>query len=900
VVSFPLEDQRILPRIRASARDHSFCWIARELPLPMRLRPLLAAVLFWLTILLPLRAWGQAPAVSLTPDHLAFAIRPVGTTSPPQSATLTNIGTAPLSITSMQITGFSHLSFGVVAGGDAGTLAPGESRTISITFTPTAAGDQTANLIVNTNASNSPHQVQLTGGGTTPSPGVRLSPPTVNFGTLPIGATSPAQNVMLTNISSLALTITAIGLSGSSPGSFAIASGGDPGTLAAGASRTIRVTFTPATVGGHNATLFVTSNAPDSPHSVSLIGSGANPPSPPAGVPAANVSPTGLTFGSLTIGSVSAAQTVTVTSAGTAPLLIQSVTLAGTQPGDFRITAGDPGTVAEGASLAFGIAFAPTAAGPRSAMLVITDNAPGSPVAVSLSGSGAVAAPAPLSTDWPVFGHDPRQLGLTLGPLDPTTLAPWSVTLGSRPGASPVVRGGVAYIGSEAGGVFAVDVASHAVRWNRPLPDPVRSAPAAGANVIVVSAHGLYGLSPGDGSILWQRADIVATEDVSPMLVDDTVYLGAHAATGGGAVVYAVNAATGANVWPAPVALPAGFEDRATAAVYPELGLLFLGLGPPATTPPTAGPSAVMALRMADGSAAWDRPAALPAGLPPTALSLGWTGAPARPVLVASIAADLQPAVFVAAGANVTALHAVTGAMLWNRALPETALQGPPVLSSPAPEGATLYVGGASGKVYALSSSTGADAPGGLTTPVAPITGPLALVAPYLYVPTTAGLLAIDAASGAERWSSPLSAASGVAVAGGVPYVATSDTRLVGFSVPPPPPPAVVHDLTVASLQVAPRVSRRANAVAQVTIANHGTATESYSLLVRVQPGVVLLLDRRGSVAAGQTVTESFTWRTAQMGDDGPKALVAQVTLLGQTDRTPADNNALQIVTVGP
>src|SRR5207247_950941 len=152
---------------------------------------------------------------------------------------------------------------------------------------------------------------------------------------------------------------------------------GDPGTLPAGASRTIRVTFTPATVGGHNATLSVTSNAPDSPHSVSLIGSGANPPPPPAGVPAASVSPAGLTFGSLTVGSVSAAQTVTVTSTGTAPLMIQSVTLTGANPGDFRITAGDPGNVAEGASRAFSIVFAPRAVGARSATLEIRTDAPG-------------------------------------------------------------------------------------------------------------------------------------------------------------------------------------------------------------------------------------------------------------------------------------------------------------------------------------------------------------------------------------------------------------------------------------------------------------------------------------------------------------------------------------------
>src|SRR2546422_7190373 len=41
---------------------------------------------------------------------------------------------------------------------------------------------------------------------------------------------------------------------------------------------------------------------------------------------------------------------------------------------------------------------------------------------------------------------------------------------------------------------------------------------------------------------------------------------------------------TGANVWPAPVPLPAGFDNRGTAAIYPEFGLLFAAPGPPAAS----------------------------------------------------------------------------------------------------------------------------------------------------------------------------------------------------------------------------------------------------------------------------------------------------------------------------
>ena len=43
------------------------------------------------------------------------------------------------------------------------------------------------------------------------------------------------------------------------------------------------------------------------------------------------------------------------------------------------------------------------------------------------------------------------------------------------------------------------------------------------------------------------------------------------------------------------------------------------------------------------------------------------------------------------------------------------------------------------------------------------------------------GLFAIDVTSGTPIWSSPMPASAGVAVAGGLPYMATADGRFVGF-----------------------------------------------------------------------------------------------------------------------
>jgi outer membrane protein assembly factor BamB len=308
-----------------------------------------------------------------------------------------------------------------------------------------------------------------------------------------------------------------------------------------------------------------------------------------------------------------------------------------------------------------------------------------------------------------------------------------------------------------------------------------------GGPVVVVSAGGLYGLDSADGSILWQRPDIVAHEEVSPMIVGDTAYIGHRGANGSGAAMYAVNVVTGANVWPQPAPLTAGFEQQVTASADPDLGLLFVGLGlPPSPERTDTGPSVVVALRLEDGANAWLIPAAFPGSPPPTGLPIGWVGATGGTT-------EPQPALFVAAGSRVTALDARTGAALWVRPLPETELPPappdrravllqPPVIASADPQVSTLFVGGASGRIYALDSNTGQDATGGLTTPVAPITGTLALAGNYLYLPTTTNLAALDVQAGTVVWESPLSAGSGVVVVGGSPYVGTMEGQFVGFS----------------------------------------------------------------------------------------------------------------------
>jgi hypothetical protein len=110
--------------------------------------------------------------------------------------------------------------------------------------------------------------------------------------------------------------------------------------------------------------------------------------------PAATLTPASLTFASQTIATPSAAQTVTLTNSGTAPLAIGIVTITG----DFAQTNTCGTSVAAGASCTFAVTFTPTATGTRSGSLGIADNAGTSPQTVTLSGSGAGLALSSGST----------------------------------------------------------------------------------------------------------------------------------------------------------------------------------------------------------------------------------------------------------------------------------------------------------------------------------------------------------------------------------------------------------------------------------------------------------------------------------------------------------------------
>jgi hypothetical protein len=100
--------------------------------------------------------------------------------------------------------------------------------------------------------------------------------------------------------------------------------------------------------------------------------------------PGASLSPTSLSFSSQSVGTVSSPQTVTLSSNGTAPLHITSISTSG----DFTETDNCGKGVAAGSTCTLNVTFTPTASGTRTGTLTINDNSSSSPQNVNLTGSG--------------------------------------------------------------------------------------------------------------------------------------------------------------------------------------------------------------------------------------------------------------------------------------------------------------------------------------------------------------------------------------------------------------------------------------------------------------------------------------------------------------------------------
>ena len=330
---------------------------------------------------IPLTGTGTGLNAFLAPASLNFVNQTAGVTSSAQQVSLTNSSNGALTITGITFGGADASLFSQT--NNCGTtLAGNSSCNIQVTFTPTAAGTFKATLLANDDAPGSPQSIPLN--GTVTGASALLTPSSLTFGNQTEYSTSTPWTVNLTNNSSASLSIASISIGGADASAFSIQSQTSRSTLAGNSSCSISITFTPSGVRSFAARLSVSDDAPGSPQSIPLTGTGT--------ALVANLAPASLNFVNQTAGVVSSAQQVSLTNSSNGALTISGITIGGADPSQFSQTNNCGTTLAGNSSCTIQVTFTPTAAGTFRATLSANDNAPGSPQSIPLVGTAVPQA----------------------------------------------------------------------------------------------------------------------------------------------------------------------------------------------------------------------------------------------------------------------------------------------------------------------------------------------------------------------------------------------------------------------------------------------------------------------------------------------------------------------------
>jgi hypothetical protein len=355
--------------------------------------------------------------LGVNPLRIAFPKTVAGVETAARTVELKNNRDVDLSLTAVSLAGPDAASFSISDDACAGaTLAPGGKCTLGVRFRPEHLDAHSARLEFRDNAVGSPQSVELSGTGASPA---ALSPSRLSFFSVTSRQTA-SQTVTLSNGGTDDISVSSVTLGGADATSFATGDDSCTGaTVAPGGTCSVGVRFRPVRLGDHAATLEFSDDALGSPQSVTLYGFGG------AQVIA---SPSALRFDSRPDSTTSHAQAVTLTNVGSADVHVSGVALTGTNTTSF-LTSRDTcsgATLPAAGTCGIRVRFRPDGVGPKSATLEFSDDAPGSPRRVALSGTGTPGPWLTASAAALKFGH--VQVG--------TTSATKSVTLTNTGSAS--------------------------------------------------------------------------------------------------------------------------------------------------------------------------------------------------------------------------------------------------------------------------------------------------------------------------------------------------------------------------------------------------------------------------------------------------------------------------------
>jgi hypothetical protein len=212
---------------------------------------------------------GLARALKSAVGALNFGNDPIGTTSKPVPVTLTNLGTAPIAITSVSYSSPEFSQY--LPTSTCGTSISGlSSCQVFSVFAPSAPGTQNGSFSVFDSDPSSPTTVNLSGFGVA----LNFSPRSLSFGNENIPKTSSPIALAVTNVGPITVNFSSIAVGGANSADFAIQANTCGAALGAGTSCAVGLTFTPQAAGARTATLSFTDDGAGSPQVISLGGHG--------------------------------------------------------------------------------------------------------------------------------------------------------------------------------------------------------------------------------------------------------------------------------------------------------------------------------------------------------------------------------------------------------------------------------------------------------------------------------------------------------------------------------------------------------------------------------------------------------------------------------------------------
>src|SRR5208283_1954170 len=308
---------------------------------------------------LPLTGAGVAPQISLNPSPVAFGTVTDGTSSP-KTVTITNGGSATLTISQATVSGTGFTMSGLTTPLN---IAAGGTSSFTVTFAPTGTTAVSGSVVLTSNAAGSPTTLSLTGtGAAAPAPLISLTPSSVSFGNVVDGNTN-SQTITVKNTGNATLTISAATPAGTG---FSVSGLTLPLNIAAGSTSTFNVQFAPTGTSAVSGSVSLVSNLATSPTAIPLTGTGV------AATFVLGVSSNNVSFGNVTV-NTAGTQTVTLSNTGNSNLTISNVTVTGTGFTTSGVT--PPVTMTPGQTLTLTLTFTPPAAAADSGTVTITSNA---------------------------------------------------------------------------------------------------------------------------------------------------------------------------------------------------------------------------------------------------------------------------------------------------------------------------------------------------------------------------------------------------------------------------------------------------------------------------------------------------------------------------------------------